>query len=492
MSFSSEVVGLLSCPYCTAMLRIGAVVQETPAGVEYGLMVCDSCGFKYPIVAGILVVGGPNDRLDAREEASADLVIRGPRVGELVAMLEGKDAAGALNLLLNPSALRGDLFPNLDAFDRAARPSLSRTVATSLDRKLGRRYRGLRRLARRAVARVALPKARARLGAHLAQRGGDLAAVDVLDLYYRRYSGAEVSNYFLYRFGQPRHLTALGLGAVLDANDGPLLDLACGVGHLTHFFTASRPGRRVFGLDRDFFRLFVAKRYVAPAAEFICMPADGAVPFHDGAMSAIFTSDAFHVFLHRALLLREMRRVLSERGLIALACFGNAEVQPREGYELNVAGYRRLFADLDHVLMGEDAMVTSYLEKRTPDLTRADSDEVLARQKWLSVIAAQSRKAFAASRAFAKFPHAEGRLHLNPIYAVDARSPSGDLDLRLEFPSEWYRFENGSYLRYAPEKVRVGGDVIRALESRQPHPALDDLVRRFVVIGMPERYQSAG
>jgi hypothetical protein len=183
---------------------------------------------------------------------------------------------------------------------------------------------------------------------------------------------------------------------------------------------------------------------------------------------------------------------LSERGLIALACFGNAGVEPREGYELSVAGYRRLFSDFEHVLVGEDTMVSTYLEKRTPDLTRVDSDEVLARQKWLSVIAAQSRKAFASSTAFTKFPHAEGRLYLNPIYAVDARSPTGDLDLRLEFPSDWYRFENGSYLRYAPEKVRVAGDVVRALEARQNHPALDDLVRRFVVIGMPERYQSAG
>ena len=82
----------------------------------------------------------------------------------------------------------------------------------------------------------------------------------------------------------------LGLGAVLNANDGPLLDLGCGVGHLSHYFTASRPGRTVFGLDRDFFRLFVAKRYVAPAADFICVPADGAMPFHEGAMSAILSA----------------------------------------------------------------------------------------------------------------------------------------------------------------------------------------------------------
>jgi SAM-dependent methyltransferase len=260
---------------------------------------------------------------------------------------------------------------------------------------------------------------------------------------------------------------------------------------LIYFFTASRPGCTVVGLDRDFFRLLVAKRYVAPAASFVCVPADGALPFCDSALSAIFASDAFHLFLHRALTLREMRRVLSERGLIALACFGNAQVEPREGYELTVSGYRRLFADFEHVLVGEDTLLANYLERRTPDMTRVDSDEELGRQKWLSVAAAHSRKAFAGSATFSTFPHAEGRLQLNPIYAVDARSAGGDLELRLEFPSEWYRFENGSYLRYAPERVRVPGDVMRALETRQQHPALDELVRQFVVIGMPDRYQTA-
>jgi SAM-dependent methyltransferase/uncharacterized protein YbaR (Trm112 family) len=490
MSFSRDAIRLLSCPYCTTALAVGTVLEETPAGIEHGLLRCETCGFDYPVVAGIVIIGGANDRLDAFEEASADSVMRGPQVGELCAVLKARDAAGALNRLLNPSALRGDLFPSLDTFDRDTRPGFSRTLALRLERTLGRRYRGMKRLARRAVAHFALPRARARMGAFLAEKGRELAAVDVLDLYYRRYSGAEISNYFLYRFGQPRHLAALGLGALLNASDGPLVDLACGVGHLTHFFTASRPGRTVIGTDRDFFRLFVAKRYVAPTANFVCGTADAALPFAEGSISSIFCSDAFHLFMHRAMSLREMKRVLTQQGLITLACFGNAQVEPREGYELTVEGYRRLFSGFEHVLIGEDTMLAHYLDKRTPDLTNVDSDEALSRQKWLSVVAARSREAFLASTAFQTFPHAEGRLQLNPIYAVDSKTPEGDLELRLEFPSEWYRFENGSYLRYAPEKVRVSGSVVRALEAREPHPELDELVRKFVVIGLPERYRS--
>jgi hypothetical protein len=105
--------------------------------------------------------------------------------------------------------------------------------------------------------------------------------------------------------------------------------------------------------------------------------------------------------------------------------------------------------------------------------------------------AAHNRKAFAPSISFKRFPHAEGRLELNPIYAVDERTGAGDLQLRLEFPSKWYRFENEGYLSYAPKRVQVPGEVVRALEAGEAHPALDELVRQFVVIGMPDRYQSA-
>ena len=182
VSFATDAIRLLSCPYCGSSLRIGTVINETPEGVQDGLMLCETCGFDYPVVAGIVIIGGPNDRLDAREETSADRVLRGPRVCELVELLEARDAAGALTRLLNPSALRGDLFPDLHAFDRHERPSRSHAVALQLERTLGWHYRGIKRIAKRAVARVALPRARARMGAFLAERGAELAAVDVLDL----------------------------------------------------------------------------------------------------------------------------------------------------------------------------------------------------------------------------------------------------------------------------------------------------------------------
>jgi SAM-dependent methyltransferase/uncharacterized protein YbaR (Trm112 family) len=492
MSFQADVIRLLSCPFCTSPIRLATVFEETPSGIEYGLLACDACGFDYPVVAGIAIIGGPNERLDSKDETSADSVIRGPQINELVGLLKTKGPARTLTRLLNPTALRGDLFPTLGAFDRNAGPATSRVIARRLDQALGRRYRDVRRLAKRAVARVALPRARERLNDYLTREGERLSAVDVMDIYYQRYSGAETSNYFVYRFGQPRHLSALGLAALLNNSDGPLLDLACGVGHLTHFFAVSRPGRTVLGADRDFFRLLVASRYVAPTASYVCTPADQALPFSDGVLDGVFCSDAFHLFLHRAMSVREMRRILSAEGLVAVARVGNAAVEPREGYELKVEGWKHLFAGMENVVVvGEETVLAQYLDKRTPDLTGTESTLELAPQKWLSVVASRSRRAFVPGKPFTTFPHAAGRLQLNPIYAVESTSPAGDLDLRFVFPSEWYRFENQTYLKYAPERCRVSGDVARALAAHATHPDLDDLIRKCVVIGMPDHYATA-
>jgi SAM-dependent methyltransferase/uncharacterized protein YbaR (Trm112 family) len=490
MGFRADILGLLACPFCASPIRLDAVLEEGEAGIEYGRLACAACGFRYPIVAGVAIIGGPNERLDIKEETTADTLIRGPRVGELADRLEAGDKAGALALLLSPSSLRGDLFPRLDTAKTTSSPPA--TGGGVMNRLLGARTRRLRKLAKAGVAKLTLRRARERLAAFLTTGdGARLSALDLLELYYRRYSGAETFTYFAYRFGQPRHLAALALASTVNRSDGPVLDLACGLGHLTHFFTSARPRRPVIAADRDFFRLYVAAHHVAPGASYLCFPADQALPFATGALDGVFCSDAFHYFLYRAQSVREMTRVLAPTGTLALARFGNAAVEPREGYELDVAGYRRLLSGLTASFLGEARLLQGYLEQRGPDAAGED-DAQLAGQKWLSVVASRGPAGAAPAATFADFPHAAGRLQLNPIYQIERRGPKGELDLRFVFPSEWYRFENEAYLRYAPERISVPADIVGALETGAPHPGLSDLIAKCVVIGMPERYVTSG
>src|SRR5439155_24169634 len=104
-------------------------------------------------------------------------------------------------------------------------------------------------------------------------------AADAFDYYFRRARRSELYHHFRHRFAQPRHLTSLALASLLPRDARPVLDLACGFGHTLHYWTARHPGSSFIGLDRNFFELYVARRWIAPGAEYVCTDADGALPF---------------------------------------------------------------------------------------------------------------------------------------------------------------------------------------------------------------------
>ncbi|HEY4105249.1 MAG TPA: class I SAM-dependent methyltransferase, partial [Polyangiaceae bacterium] len=446
-------------------------------GVEYGVFECSPCGFKYPVIAGIPIMVAPHETLDTMAETDATVLLPGPSGRQLVELVEAKQTTQAFASLLNPSKLDGDLFFPLRG---------ERSEPTS--RSARGRVERVRQRAQRAFAERLLPRARLRLAEFLSRHAASLSALGAMDLYYRRFSGVENFNYFAYRFGQPRHLAGLALASRLDGRDGPVLDIACGVGHMAHYFAERRPDRVTFGLDRDFFRLWVANRYVAPRAHFVCAPADRALPFAASTFDGIFCSDAFHYFLHRAHSVRELRRLLTREGMIVLARFGNARVAPREGYELDVAAYGALFADMPHAFIGEERLVQAYLQKRAPDLRRSETAAELESQKWLSIVASHSPTALSDGEAFEDWPHAVGRLALNPIYRETARSSATELDLEFRFPSHWYEFENAGYLNYAPQKGRISRAALERANHADGRAAVEQYVSEFLMLGMPDLY----
>ena len=140
---------------------------------------------------------------------------------------------------------------------------------------------------------------------------------DLVDFYFGQTGGwSEFTSihYFLFRFGQSRQLMALSLANLIEKPQKPVLDLACGIGHITRSLVARAEGQRVIGLDRSFFVLYLAKNWVAPAGEYVCGDADASLPFRDGAFSAAFCTDTFHVLVNRATCIRELKRVTRTTG----------------------------------------------------------------------------------------------------------------------------------------------------------------------------------
>lgn len=482
---------LLRCPFCTGPIRTLLVSEGTEQDIRHGLLECAQCRFEYPVIASVALILGPDEFVDIKAETTAHTLFSGPQVRDLAALVKAGDPLRALALLLGPTSAKGDLFPELrvPAPENDTAPGLRKNHRPLVNREVKIRRGGrLVRAVQSFQRRRALPRARLRIAHFLETQRDRLSAMDAIDLFYRQYSGVETANYFAYRFGQPRHLAALSLASLLDRTTGPILDIACGLGHLTHGFTQSHPGRPVIGLDRDFFRLYVASQFVAPEASYLCAPADQPLPFADGALGGIFCSDAFHYFLYRAASIREYQRKLTAAGVLILCRFGNAAAEPREGYELTVDGYRSLVGAWPHAMLGEDDLIERYLEKRGPDLDAEASPDALRQQKWLSLVAARSLEPLRGERPFAAWPHAAGRLQLNPIYLEDSSQPGGETALRFEFPSPWYEFENQRYLGYAPRRTRITHEAWAALREGRPAPALREYIDQFVVLGMPERY----
>ncbi len=180
----------LRCPWCHAALRANA-------GGDLLRCACST----YPVIAGIPII------------RQGEVGNAGETVGELVRWVEAGEGQRALQALLIP--------PEPDS------PRLAQDWIQALPD-----LPGFRRFKYQAHAR-AWRAARAQAADHLASLDDrDLYASEFLDYYFRRAGRGreDAFDYFVYRFGQPRHLVALSFLSVLPTGAAPVLEVAAGAG----------------------------------------------------------------------------------------------------------------------------------------------------------------------------------------------------------------------------------------------------------------------
>jgi SAM-dependent methyltransferase/uncharacterized protein YbaR (Trm112 family) len=332
---------------------------------------------------------------------------------------------------------------------------------------------------------------RERTAALLDQSGDDVTVSDLLDCYFRQ-SGArndDIYVYFAFRFGQPRHLVALSFVNLVHLPQRPILDLCCGLGHITRSLVQQSGAQPVIGLDRSFFGLYVAKTRIAPEAKYVCAEASQPLPFPDRTFSAVFCVDGFHTVMNKAATIQRLKRITEEEGLIVLVASRNAQVEnPYSCEPLTPEGYQALVADMPHCLVADRDVLTAYLQRKGPPLAHSASAERLVNEPLLSVVAAHRREVFRDHGFFPDWPHAEGRLRLNPLFVEAERDQHGKALLRRAFPSAYYEQENPEYNLYLPENVVVDSDVLRDVGAGRRTPAMEPLITQCVVVGMPEGY----
>jgi ubiquinone/menaquinone biosynthesis C-methylase UbiE len=296
-------------------------------------------------------------------------------------------------------------------------------------------------------------------------------------------------DYFFYRFAQPRLLGAESIVSMIRHPTQPLLDLACGCGHLTHALLSRAEGNPVFGIDGSFFGVYVAKHWVAPEAEFICSEADKALPFSDNTFAGVFCSDAFHYFSAKATCIQECERLTKESGLFALIWVHNARVPwPHDGLPLPIEGYQALVARTPHRLLSDQRLLSRYLQGRGPDLTESTEADHLVNEPTVSIVASHREEIFKDYGSFEHWPHAHGVLLVNPIYVPEPRDSSGTISLRRTFPSAFFESDHSEIKEYLPERVEVSQALMNDLALGKRTREIEKLIASCVIVGVPPSY----
>lgn len=438
-----DLLGLLRCPATGGALSLDAV-ERSGEDVRYGVLRSEA--EEYPVVAGVPVLL--------------------PGHGEAVRMLRrGRTAdAAAASLVgqLRPSRL-GRLAAALEVVPPAA----------PLGGVLARRDR---------------ERLRAALTPLLDPEAADPFAVVRLGFVGWGPANPEAVHYFTSRSGTPRHLVALAAADAAGGADGPVLDLGCGVGHLTWWLDRRFGDGRTVGVDLSLFELWAAAG-VAGGGRFVCADA-AALPLASGTFGLVLSSDVLSFVAAKWSVAREAARVLAPGGTLALAAVKSSLGRHvYAGMPVSPAGWRALAGELPHQLYADDRVLARYLAGHGMD--GDDPGDVSASPTVTLLAGAAARGREGADESWAatgEWPHACGPLGVNPLLRLEDER-DGTLVYRRSFPSASFARDNVPVADYLPERVEVPRKAVDG--DRLDRGLVDHLVPSTAVVAMPAAYRRA-
>ena len=279
-----------------------------------------------------------------------------------------------------------------------------------------------------------------------------------------------VATYFAHRWSDPTFLSGLALAEAHWNSPESVFELGCGAGHYLREFARRGPAD-IMGGDLVFAKLWLARRYVAPAARLVCFDAAAPWPLPDASADLVFCHDAFYFLPSKPHVAQEMLRVAGigrpgASGAVLVGHAHNALVDNLSaGEPLDPAAYASLFAGA--TLYDDREMTAALLEARAPR-SRPAADLADAPAICIAAGAAAPRPVLAGLA----MPPAGAALQRNPLYVSGA----------IQWPSERYETEYGGLATY-PLRTDAPESAVAATD-----PAHDALARRRVLLDLPERW----
>jgi SAM-dependent methyltransferase len=319
--------------------------------------------------------------------------------------------------------------------------------------------------------------------------------------------GAE-SAYLLHRFSDPSYLTTAAIArAVAQAviansfvGEARILDLCGGTGHLTRVLSAAEWGSRgeygsrgrspsrVCLADLELWKVYLAKRFIAPGCDAICCNANEPLPFKPSQFRLVVCADAFHYIWSKRQLAAELQRACTSDGAVLLPHLHNSlEWNPSQGLPLSPEGYARLFPSADTRLFAEQQFYKAAISGSAIDLSMGLAGTLalpatpdLASAAELVLVSSADASVY---KRHELAPLAARRWAMNPLY-----KPCGNGVWTLTFPSADYESEHGACLDYLPKSITLTREQQQALEHGMPAPVLDELAASRVVLDLPDQY----
>jgi ubiquinone/menaquinone biosynthesis C-methylase UbiE/uncharacterized protein YbaR (Trm112 family) len=272
--------------------------------------------------------------------------------------------------------------------------------------------------------------------------------------------GAE-SDYFLHRFSDPTFIVAEGVARLIarfscGSVDSWILDLAGGTGHLAFSMQRAARNAQIVIADSEFWKLWLARRFVAPSVDAVCCNANEPLPFRDKTFSFSNCADAISYIWSKRLCVSELQRVTTGGGVTAILHAHNRLVaNESEGMPLSPAEYAALFRRSPARIFGENALFHKFLAHGKidlmSDLSSTDADEALT-------FVATSEAQLFEQPALDPSMDDERPIWINPLYQP---ATSDNETLKLTMPSDFYAREYGERLKqFLPENVRRS-DLVR-------------------------------
>ena len=296
-----------------------------------------------------------------------------------------------------------------------------------------------------------------------------------------------VADYFAFRWSSPTYLSGLALldrfGG--DPDSGPVIEVACGVGH--YLRDLALRGRSCVGVDVVFSKLWLARKFVVPSGvPLVCGDVTAGFPVGPIPGGAVaFCHDAFYFLPEKPKVVAGLQTLVGDRGRVVI---GHAHNR-----------------DFDHGGVAGEPRTPGEYASLLPGCTLFDDAE-LARSAWSSIEAPErSVGDLARVEAVAMVWSASGWDHVptsNPRSLLD---PVPGASLRINpvlveeggalgprWPSARFEAEyaaGSSYLVGEPvPSPETLGAAANGAGGRGSDPELDRLARRRILLDLPERW----